>query len=118
MILSELIETIHNEIVKRDLMYEHTPANKAILEQKCGGIFEAVLTGKGDTKCLIPQVGTLHFLFRGQGEEYIPCSPSLYRGNPTDVEVFVERMRLVVVRRLLASQPVVEQGVWKHRVRV
>mgnify|MGYP000000618427 FL=1 len=115
MILSELIQTIHNEIVKRDLMYEHTPANKAILEQKCGGTFEAVLTGKGDTKCLIPQVGTLHFLFRGQGEEYIPCSPSLYRGNPTDVEVFVERMRLVVFRRLLASHPVVEQFFRKHR---
>ena len=96
-------------------MYEHTPANKAILEQKCGGTFEAVLTGKGDTKCLIPQVGTLHFLFRGQGEEYIPCSPSLYRGNPTDVEVFVERMRLVVFRRLLASHPVVEQFFRKHR---
>ena len=63
-------------------MYEHTPANKAILEQKCGGTFEAVLTGKGDTKCLIPQVGTLHFLFRGQGED-----------------IFLVRLRFIVVIR-------------------
>lgn len=106
--LSELISTIHKEIEKRDLLYEHTPANEEIFNQKCAGSFEAVMTGQGSEKFLIPQVGTLHFLYRGQCAEYIPCYPSIYRGKPSEVDIFVERMRLTVFRHLLESHPVVE----------
>ena len=70
--------------------------------------YEVVLTGHGNEKFLIPQVGTLHFLFRGQGVEYIPCLPSLFRGKSSEEEIFIERMRLTVFRRLLESHPVVE----------
>lgn len=114
MILSELIQKIHKEIEKRDLMHEHAPANEAIHKQICGDTFEAVETGNGNKKCLIPQVEALHFLFRGQSVECIPCLPSLYRGNPTEEEVFVERMRLVVFKRLLASHPVIEHFFYRH----
>lgn len=47
------------------------------------------------------------FLYRGQNKEYIPCVPSLYRGNPSDVDIFIERMRLVMFERLLESHPVI-----------
>lgn len=108
MTLSELIATIHKEIDKRGFLHENTPANKILFNQKCAGTYEAVLTGHGNEKFLIPQVGTLHFLFRGQGVEYIPCLPSLFRGKSSEEEIFIERMRLTVFRRLLESHPVVE----------
>ena len=63
MTLSELIATIHKEIDKRGFLHENTPANKVLFNQKCAGTYEAVLTGHGNEKFLIPQVGTLHFLF-------------------------------------------------------
>ena len=108
MTLSELIATIHKEIKKRDFLYEHTPANKELFNQKCAGTYEAVMTGQGNEKFLIPQVGTLHFLYRGQGVEHIPCLPSIYRGTPSEEDIFIERMRLTMFQRLLESHPVVE----------
>ena len=56
--LDEVIKAIEAAKVKRDFMYELTPANKQILSRR-NGTFEAVLTGKGDEKCLIPEVGVL-----------------------------------------------------------
>lgn len=106
--LPELKSIIHKEIEKRDFLYEHTPANRDLFNRKCAGTYEAVITGDGDEKYLIPQVGTLHFLYRGQGVEYIPCYPSLYRGTVNEVDVFIERMRLTVFKSLLNSHPVVE----------
>ena len=108
MTLSELIATIHKEIKKRDFLYEHTPANKELFNHKCVGTYEAVLTGHGNEKFLIPQVGTLHFLYRGQSIEHIPCRPSIYRGTPSEADIFIERMRLTMFQRLLESHPVVE----------
>lgn len=66
------------------------------------------MTGYGNEKFLIPQVGTLHFLYRGQGIEYNPCYPSIYRGTQSEVDIFIERMRLTVFRNLLETHPVVE----------
>lgn len=62
--------TIAKEKKKRDFMHELTLANVAFFNKMVGGTFDAVMTGKGDEKCLIPQVGTLHFLYRGQNREY------------------------------------------------
>lgn len=111
--LDEVIKAIEAAKVKRDFMYELTPANKQILSRR-NGTFEAVLTGKGDEKCLIPEVGVLHFLYRGQNEEVVPCIPTLYRGNPNDAQVFLQRMRLVQFRRLLKSHPVVTRFFERH----
>lgn len=118
MTIQELIEKINEEKQKRDFMHELTPANAALFRKMAGGTFEAVMTGKGKEKCLVPQVGTLHFLYRGQNCEFIPCVPSLYRGNPSEEDIFVERMRLVVFRRLLHSHPVVSQFFKRHHFKV
>lgn len=116
--IHDLIEVINKERLKRDFTREMTPANSKLIEQMCGGTFEAVVTGKGEEKCLIPQVGTLHFLYRGQNQEFIPCVPSLYRGNPTEEEVFVERMRLVVFKKLIDSHPAIKHFFKKHKFKV
>ena len=118
MTIQELISIIHKEELKRDFLHEKTPANSKIMEQMCKGTFEAVITGKGNEKCLIPQVGTLHFLYRGQNQEFTPCVPSLYRGNPSEEEIFVERMRLVVFKRLLNSHPVIKHFFRKQNFKV
>ena len=111
--LVDVIHAIEEAKVKRDFMNELTPANKQILSRR-NGTFEAVLTGKGDEKCLIPEVGVLHFLYRGQNEEVVPCIPTLYRGNPSDAQVFLQRMRLVQFQRLLKSHPVVAGFFKRH----
>lgn len=106
MTLNEVIQAIESAKEKRDFMHELTPANKELLSRR-NGTFEAVLTGKGEEKCLIPEVGVLHYLYRGQNEEFVPCIPTIYRGAPTDVHVFIQRMRLIQFERLLKSHPVV-----------
>lgn len=116
--IEEVVQIIDNEKRKRDFRQEMTTANSMLYRQNGEGTFEAVLTNRGDEKCLIPEVGTLHYLFRGQNEEVKPCIPSLYRGNPTDLDIFVERMRLVVFKRLLASHPVIKGFFRKHNFKV
>lgn len=108
MTIQELVNTISREEVKRDFKHEKTPANSKLFKDRCGGTFEAVVTGNGQEKCLIPQVGSLLFLYRGQNKEFVPCVPSLYRGNPSDAEIFIEKMRLVVFQRLLNTHPVIK----------
>ena len=66
MTLNELKETLLNEVQKRDILLEMTPANAKIGREKMSGTYEAVETGKGNEKCLIPQVGTVFYLYRGQ----------------------------------------------------
>ena len=111
--LQEIIERIDESRKQRDLMYELTPANQMILARR-NGTFEAVMTGKGDEKCLIPEMGVVHYLYRGQNEEHVPCVPSLYRGEPTDIDIFIQRMRLTVFRKMLNSHPVVENFFRRH----
>jgi hypothetical protein len=76
--LVDVIQAIETTKIKRDFIHELTPANKEILSRR-NGTFEAVLTGRGDEKCLIPEVGVLHYLYRGQNEEFVPCVPTIYR---------------------------------------
>jgi hypothetical protein len=118
MSLREVLQIIDNEKRKRDIRYEMTPANSQLMRQKGEGTFEAVLTGRGPEKCLIPEVGTLHFLYRGQNQEVKPCTPSLYRGNLSVEGIFVERMRLVVFKRMLATHPVIKGFFRKHNFKV
>lgn len=106
MTLNEVKQSIEESLLKRDLLHELTPANKELLSRRIG-TFEAVLTGKGDEKCLIPDDGILHYLFRGQNKEFDPCLPYLYRNTPNDVQVFIERMKLIQFEHLLGTHPVV-----------
>ncbi len=120
--IQELVSIIDGEKQKRDYLKEYTPANKQLFLEKCAGTFEAVEMGNGTEKCLIPQVGTLMFLFRGQNQEFIPCLPSLYRldngKERSEAEIFVDRMRLVVFKRLLNSYPVIKYFFKRHNFRI
>lgn len=116
--LSELKTLILKEEEKRNLLYEHSMGNMSVFKKMCEGTFEAVKTGNGREKCLIPQVESLNFLFRGQCCEFSPCLPVLYRGHLSEADIFVERMRLTVFKRLLDSHPVVEHFFMRHGFRV
>ena len=111
--LADVIQAIEAAKIKRDFINELTPANKEFLSRR-NGTFEAVLTGKGNEKCLIPEVGVLHYLYRGQNEEFDPCVPTIYREDPNDAQVFLQRMRLVQFQRLLKSHPVVTRFFERH----
>ena len=56
------------------------------------------------------------FLYRGQDKEYdsVKCLPTLYRGNPTDEEIFLERMRFIEFKKLLNSHPIVSGFYMRH----
>ncbi|MCD8291582.1 MAG: FRG domain-containing protein [Prevotella sp.] len=72
------------------------------------GKFEIINSGTGNGKYLMPITpGGLHFLYRGQNKEFAPCLPSIYRNNPSEAEIFVERMRLTIFKRMLNSHPIV-----------
>ena len=113
MTLKEVVSAIEDAKLKRDFMHELTPVNRQILSRR-DGTFEAVLTGNKSEKCLIPEVGAVHYLYRGQNQEFIPCIPTIYRNNPSDAQIFIERMRFSVFRRLLHSHPVVNHFFKKH----
>lgn len=50
MTIQELIDIIRKEEGKRAFKYERTPANSMLLKEKCGGTFEAVVTGNSSLK--------------------------------------------------------------------
>ena len=111
--IREVIDSIEKSKEKKDLLHELTPKNRKIMS-RAKGTFEAVLSGRGKEKYLIPEAGTLHYLYRGQSQEFTPCVPTLYRGNLPEERIFVERMRLTVFKRLLESHPVVSHFFRKH----
>lgn len=105
---------------KRMFPCEQSDINQQIVRDHEIG-FEAVLTGRGDEKILLPEDGNVVFLFRGQSQEYVPCFPTLYRQTPrplTESEIFVWRMRLILFRDLLDSHPIVAHFFKKHNFRI
>ena len=118
MTLQEVIDIIHKELAKRDYIGETSPANQEMHQKHCIGTFEAIISGNGNEKYILPNITSLHFLYRGQNQEVIPCKPSLYRGNPTEEMIFIERMRFIVFKRLLHSHPVIRNFFWKHQFKV
>lgn len=104
--LQQLIESIKENESKLNFL-KIQPEEQKIIDEQRKGIFEAVLTGNGEEKCLIPDMNMVHYLFRGQNQEYVPCVPSIYRGNPSEAKIFIERMRLEVFSRLLETYPVI-----------
>lgn len=113
MTIADVKASVQAEIAGRDVLFEHSLENFKLLS-KYFGTFQAVLSGKGSEKYLIPELGTAHFLYRGQNKEITPCLPSLYRGNPDDVDVFENRLRLTVFKRLLATHPVIDKFFNRH----
>lgn len=116
----EVKRLIKESIVKRLPPCEKSDINQQILHDHELG-FEAVLTGDGDEKILLPEEGWTVFLYRGQNEEYIPCYPSLYRTVPRELstaEVFVWRMRLILFQDMLDSYPIVNKFFKRHNFKV
>lgn len=113
MTLEEVKSSVAAAVKARDFLYEFTPANHALLSQHFG-TFQAVESGRGKEKFLIPEVGTVHYLFRGQNVEKSPCIPTIYRGGPDEAQIFTDRLRLTVFKRLLDSHPVVEHFFKRH----
>ena len=111
--IDELKSAIFKSIRARDFVGEFAPANVELHNLRFG-TFEAVLTGNGNEKCLIPEVGSVHYLYRGQNREFVPCLPTIYRGDTGDVDVFLSRMKLVAFKRLLDRHPVVERFFKRH----
>jgi hypothetical protein len=54
---------------------------------------------------LLPSAIDYAFLFRGQGQYYPQCSPSLYRVKHDEVEQFVEKLRWVEFELMLRRYP-------------
>lgn len=113
MTIEDVKNSIQEAIRKRDFLCEYSPENYKLLE-KYLGTFQAVLSGRGQEKYLIPETGTAHFLYRGQNVEKAPCIPTIYRGDPDDVTIMIDRMRQIVFKRLLASHPVVDGFFRRH----
>lgn len=84
--------------------------------------FEVVDFGSGGLR-LFPAEYHYPFFFRGQGQEYYPCMPSIYRRtsdgrSPDDIDVFVDRMKIVEFGHLLDSHPVVNGFFRPHKYHV
>lgn len=57
---------------------------------------------------LLPTALDYSYVFRGQGEFYPKCLPTIYRKQHTDIELFVERMRCVEFELFLKELPEVK----------
>ncbi len=102
--LEEMLAAIDAAKRKRDIRHEMTPANSAILKEKSEGTFEAVMTGRGNEKFLILDNGTIHFLYRGQNDEFAPCVPTLYRGNyHIDIRLDLMKSEVSMKKRRILS---------------
>lgn len=109
--IDEVKRLLKGSIIKRLPPCEQSDTNQQILREHEFG-FEALLTGKGEEKILLPEDGSVVFLYRGQNKEYMPCFPSLYRIKPKELspaEVFVWRMRLILFMDMLDSYPIVNK---------
>lgn len=112
--IDEVLADLERHKAEHDMFQEYTPANRK-LEEPHIGEFEVVISENDGRKFLVPEYGMhLHFLYRGQNAEFVPCVPSLYRGNASAAEVFWQRMRLVVFERMLQSHPVVKGFFERH----
>lgn len=118
--VSELKTLIKESARKRMLPCEQSDINQQIIRDHEIG-FEAVLTGSGNEKILLPEDGNVVFLYRGQSQEYVPCFPTLYRQYPkplSPAEIFVWRMRLILFRDLLDSHPLVTHFFKRHNFKL
>lgn len=118
--VSDIRLLIKESIRKRLMPCEQSDINQQIIRDHEIG-FDAVLTGHGNEKILLPEDGNVVYLFRGQNEEYKPCFPSLYRVFPRELtvaEIFAWRMRLVVFEEMLNSHPLVSKFFMRHNFKL
>ena len=101
-------------IFECDKQFEQSPLFKVP-----ANAFEIVSEKAGSpNKLLVPCEGQYSALFRGQSKDFSPCVPTLYRGDYTVTDVFVERLRLAVLIELLDLHPVVKEIFIKNHWKV
>jgi hypothetical protein len=88
------------------LPYERNDINNSFFNPE-ENTFE-VLLGKDSEKILIPDSTQYPFLYRGQQKDIEPCLPTLFRDSPTDIQIFIERLRQVEFALLVEQHPVVK----------
>ena len=118
--IQEIKSLVKESIRKKLPPCEQSDINQQIVRDHQLG-FEAVLTGNGDEKVLLPEDGSTVYLFRGQNSEYVPCYPSLYRETPrplTESEIFTWRMRFTLFRSMLDTYPSVAKFFKKHNFKI
>ncbi len=116
--IDELKSAIKSDFARFKFPFEQQDINN-IFCNPLPDAFEAVLVDeKSKEKLLIPTEAYYTYLFRGQSEEHPPCIPSLYRGKPTDADIFTERMKLVEFSDLMDTHPVVNGFFRKHNFMV
>lgn len=85
------------------------------------GHFTAIAISKKEC-VLAPYPDFSANIYRGQTQHYEPCLSSLYRGSPSAIEIFVERIRVAEFELLLSDHPAIvdfsSQSVMGHHYRV
>ncbi|MCL4482142.1 MAG: FRG domain-containing protein [Bacteroidetes bacterium] len=114
--VSELIKALSESDDNFRLPYERTDVNDSFFKPE-NDTFE-VLINKKKEKILIPDSRQYPFLYRGQQTEFIPCLPTIYRGNPSDLQIFIERLRQIEFKKLLDQHPVVKGFFKRHNFRI
>lgn len=79
--------------------------------------FEVVLSSSGE-KVLIPNAMSYLTLFRGQTQDWGKCKSSLYRKDYDNIEIFIQRLRLIEFCGIIESHPVVQRFFIKKNFRV
>lgn len=118
--INEIKKFVKESARQRMFPCDQSDINQQILRDHEIG-FEAVLTGNGNEKILLPEDGTVVYLFRGQNKEFVPCYPSLFRKDPKKLsvaEIFVWRMRLVLFRDMLNTYPIIPKFFKRHNFRI
>lgn len=106
--LEELKEVIYSACSEGEFPYEKSDFNKNFFRPQEGS-FEAIQIKKGiEEFMLLPSEQQYPYLFRGQIENFTPCYPSLYRGDPTEIDIFIERLRLMQFIELINTHPVID----------
>ena len=114
--VSELKKAISECYDNFRLPYERSDINKNFLDP-VNNTFE-VLLNKQNKKIIIPDSSHYPFLYRGQQKEYNPCLPTLYRNDPTEIQIFIEKLRQIEFKLLLDNHPVVKSFFQKHTFKI
>jgi len=114
--VSELKLAISESFDNFKLPYERSDINNSFFNPE-DNTFE-VLVNTMKEKILIPDSKQYPFLYRGQQRDYNPCLPTLYRDSPSDLQVFIERLRQIEFKLLLDQHPVVKGFFKKHNFRI
>ena len=116
----EVIKTIQHEFENHDRFLNSIPlVRKELYNDLLFNKSEKFsrLTMPDGTTRLVPDNQKL-FLYRGQTQYHSHCTPTLYRNNPSEIEIFLARLQTVEFEMVLRHHPAVkdliEDGWYVH----